>query len=246
LKGPQGTLYGRNATGGAINIITTRPSFESIGGYVDIEGGNYSEINTDGAINLPINDSLALRGAFQVVKHSGYLSDNTDDERQRSGRIEALWQPHEAVSLLLQADYSHFGGNGAGFAVRAPGIAAGVTPWLGTTDARANTALLALAAGLCTSDDQLPPTVLGAIPPKGLGSPPQCAPGVTSLVSPLTQASFQDNSIWGAHAEMNVDLNFATLTLIPAYRSTVLKYFTFPSFGNASAGRRSYLGGSRM
>jgi iron complex outermembrane receptor protein len=234
LKGPQGTLYGRNATGGAINIITTRPSLENVGGYVDIEGGNYGEINTDGAINLPVNDSLALRAAFQVVKHNGYLSDKTDDERQASGRIEALWQPRDTVSLLLQADYSHFGGNGAGFAVRAPAIAAGTTPWLGTTDARANMALLALAAGLCTPNDQLPPTLLGAAPPKGLGPPPQCAPGVTSLASPLTQASFQDNSIWGAHAELNVDFDFAKLTLIPAYRSTHLNYFTFPTFGNSS------------
>jgi iron complex outermembrane recepter protein len=234
LKGPQGTLYGRNATGGAINIITTRPSFENTGGYVDIEGGNYGEINTDGAINLPINDRLALRAAFQLVKHNGYLSDNADDERQGSGRIEALWQPNEAVSWLLQADYSHFGGNGAGFAVRAPGIAAAVTPWLGTTDMRANTALLALAAGLCTPDDFLPPAVLVAVPPKGLGFPPKCAPGVTSLASPLTQASFQDNNIWGAHAEMNIDLGFANLTLIPAYRSTVLNYLTFPTFGDSA------------
>jgi iron complex outermembrane receptor protein len=63
LKGPQGALYGRNATGGAINIITAHPNFDRTEGYADLELGNYGEINADGAISLPIRPNLALRAA---------------------------------------------------------------------------------------------------------------------------------------------------------------------------------------
>ena len=235
LKGPQGTLYGRNATGGAINIITAKPTFTKVNGYADVELGNYGEINTDAAINLPINQHLAMRAAMQVVSHRAYLSDGTDDQRQQSGRVEALWKPRDSLSLLLETDYSHFGGNGAGFAVRAPGLAPGLTSWLGTTDPRANAALLGLAGVLCTPDNQLPPGVTTAPPPHGLGPTASCGAGASLLVSPLAQVSAQDNRIWGVHAELNADLHFATLTVIPAYRSTTLNYFTFPSFGDSAA-----------
>ena len=65
LKGPQGTLYGRNASGGAINIITTRPSLEGFGGYGDVEFGNYSEVLAEGAVNLPLSSEIALRISAQ-------------------------------------------------------------------------------------------------------------------------------------------------------------------------------------
>ena len=55
LKGPQGTLYGRNASGGAINIITNRPSFDAVSGYGDVEVGNYSMREFQGALNLPVS-----------------------------------------------------------------------------------------------------------------------------------------------------------------------------------------------
>ena len=61
LRGPQGTLYGRNATGGAINIITNKPNFEGIRGYLDAEAGNYDLIRVRGALNLPLGDAVALR-----------------------------------------------------------------------------------------------------------------------------------------------------------------------------------------
>jgi iron complex outermembrane receptor protein len=237
LKGPQGTLYGRNANGGAINIITNRPTFDNFGATADVEAGNYAAIKAEGAVNVPLSDQWAMRGAFQIVSHRGYLSDGTDDARQQGGRIETLWEPGRNVSLLLQGDYTHFGGNGPGFASRTPGTPPGTTRWLGTTDPRANSAQFALpsAAGLC-----VPTFILNgmdtATPPRGLLPPPVCdtggaGPGVL-LVSGLSREAFEDNTIWGVHAELNWDLDWATLTVIPAYRSTDLNFLTYPVFAN--------------
>ncbi len=114
LKGPQGTLYGRNATGGAINLITNRPDFSGISGYVSGEYGNYDKKQVAGALNLPLTDALAVRGAFQIIDRDGYLSDGTDDDIQQGVRLQALWKPTDRVSLRLSADYAHQGGKGAG------------------------------------------------------------------------------------------------------------------------------------
>jgi iron complex outermembrane receptor protein len=237
-------LYGRNATGGAINIITSRPRFDRDGGYLDVEVGNYREFNAEGAVNLPLSDQWAVRGAFQIVNHAGYLSDQTDDGRQQGGRVEALWELPSNNSLLFQVDVTHLGGRGAGSVGRMPGIAPGITPWLGTSDPRANAAQLALAVGFCEPNSRFPVdfgiplanlgALLNAKPPAGLGSPPACdtggqGPG-TLLASPLSAAAFQDNTIWGTHAELNWDLGFATLTAIPAFRSTRIDYLGAPIF----------------
>jgi iron complex outermembrane receptor protein len=71
LKGPQGTLYGRNASGGAINVISNRPMLGDTTGYLSVEGGNFSATKGEGAINLPVSDTVALRAAFQVVNRDG-------------------------------------------------------------------------------------------------------------------------------------------------------------------------------
>ena len=73
LKGPQGTLYGRNASGGAINIITARPKLGETSGFVEGEVGNYALWRGAAAINLPIGDTLALRASGQITHRDGYL-----------------------------------------------------------------------------------------------------------------------------------------------------------------------------
>ena len=73
LRGPQGTLFGRNATGGAINFITRRPDFDSINGFLDLEGGDYENQRVKGAINFPITDNLAVRIAGMSLERDGYI-----------------------------------------------------------------------------------------------------------------------------------------------------------------------------
>jgi iron complex outermembrane recepter protein len=114
VKGPQGTLYGRNATAGALNVIPVAPSLDSTGGYVEAEGGNYKEHRFDGALNVPLNDWIAFRGSFQTVQHDGYLSDGSDDADSQAFRFQMLMKPNDDFSLKFSLDYTHNGGHGQG------------------------------------------------------------------------------------------------------------------------------------
>jgi iron complex outermembrane receptor protein len=109
LKGPQGTLYGRGATAGTINIITRKPEMDIFSGHAEIEFGNYDLMRTEGAINLPVNDTFAIRTAFRSLKRDGYYeTSGYDNADSRSMRFSALWEPTERASLLLTADFEHY------------------------------------------------------------------------------------------------------------------------------------------
>jgi iron complex outermembrane receptor protein len=73
LRGPQGTLFGRNATGGAVNFVTKRPDFDSVNGFIDLEGGDYDNRRIKGAINFPITDNFAIRAAGMKLDRDGYI-----------------------------------------------------------------------------------------------------------------------------------------------------------------------------
>jgi iron complex outermembrane receptor protein len=113
LEGPQGTLYGRNATAGAINIIPKRPTFE-FGGQVGADIGNYGRFNFDAALNAPLSDTVAVRLSGQRAKHDGYFSDGSGDEDVQALRGQLLFNPTSSLSILLSGDYSHEGGKGTG------------------------------------------------------------------------------------------------------------------------------------
>lgn len=123
LKGPQGTLYGRNASGGAVNVITNRPELDRRSATIAFEGGNYAAISADGAVNLPLASNLAVRLAYQIAHRDGYSSTGLGDDEHQSVRLQALWEPRAGVSLLLSADYAHVGGLGASYVLfpRLPG-----------------------------------------------------------------------------------------------------------------------------
>ncbi|MGC3981497.1 MAG: TonB-dependent receptor [Steroidobacteraceae bacterium] len=103
LKGPQGTLYGRNATTGAINIVTARPT-NQYEGKVDITTGNYGTINTQGHVNLPFSDTVMTRFAFQTSHHDGYFTNGYDDANNFGARGSLLFKASDDVSVLLWAD----------------------------------------------------------------------------------------------------------------------------------------------
>lgn len=117
LKGPQGTLYGRNASGGALNIVTRKPELGELGGFISGELGNFGLQQAEGALNIPLSQGSALRGAFQIVDRGGYYKDGSGDDVHQSGRLHALVEPSATTSLLITADYSHVGGDGEGFAI---------------------------------------------------------------------------------------------------------------------------------
>jgi iron complex outermembrane recepter protein len=102
LRGPQGTLYGRNATGGTVNIITAKPDLSETKGYASVETGDYGEVSTSGAVSVPIIDNtLAVRASFKTLQHDGYIDDYYNDADTKSARLEMLWHPSDVVSLLV-------------------------------------------------------------------------------------------------------------------------------------------------
>lgn len=117
LKGPQGTLYGRNASGGAVNVITARPVLGEVSGYLTGEYGSFDLLSGEAALNLPLGSTVALRLAGQVVDRDGYMSDGGQDQKTQSVRARLLWEPSDQVSLLINADGSHIGGQGSGNAL---------------------------------------------------------------------------------------------------------------------------------
>jgi iron complex outermembrane recepter protein len=114
VEGPQGTLYGRNSSGGAINVITARPKLGSMSGFAELEAGNYNLKQGTAALNLPLGETVALRVSGQVVNRSGYLTNGYDDDKTQSSRVQLLWAPNDDFSLLLNSNYQHAGGKGSG------------------------------------------------------------------------------------------------------------------------------------
>lgn len=131
LRGPQGTLYGRNATGGVINIISKKPQLGEFGGYAALTLGNYKTINGEGAINLPISDSLAMRASFISRNHDGYRDNSSslfpsngkirgDDEKTSGARVQLLFEPNDRFSALISGTYITQGGVGPAYAGYTP------------------------------------------------------------------------------------------------------------------------------
>lgn len=117
LKGPQGTLYGRNATAGAINAIPNRPRFE-FEGNASIDVGSYNRLNLGAMLNVPISDRAAFRIAGQRVRRDGFMSDGTSDDVGEAVRASLLLEPTDNLSILLWGDFAHQGGKGPGATIR--------------------------------------------------------------------------------------------------------------------------------
>lgn len=81
LRGPQGTLFGRNATSGVVNVVTAKPDLSGIAAAADLEYGNYNSIKAKGMINLPIGDVLGVRIAGFYLNRDGYTRNLYDDSR---------------------------------------------------------------------------------------------------------------------------------------------------------------------
>lgn len=113
LRGPQGTLYGRNAEGGVLNIITNKPT-QDFGGNVSATLGTYNLRKFSGVINVPINDQFAVRVASASVKRDGYIKNGLNDDDGWGARVKALYTPTENTSVLGAFEYSHNGAKGPG------------------------------------------------------------------------------------------------------------------------------------
>jgi iron complex outermembrane recepter protein len=100
LPGPQGTLYGRNALGGTVNVQFKRPSQELETSGM-IEAGNYSLVHVTLAQNLPLGESLAIRAAVDYNYHKGYMESGAYSKDDIAGRLGLLYKPNEDFSLYI-------------------------------------------------------------------------------------------------------------------------------------------------
>ncbi len=107
LRGPQGTLYGRNTFGGNVSVVTQEPT-KDLGAGLDFDKGNYKETRVSGFINLPLTDNLQVRVSGVFQKHDGYVHSTTpgvtlDDDNEYAERFNLKWTPASNVDVTLHA-----------------------------------------------------------------------------------------------------------------------------------------------
>ena len=209
LKGPQGTLYGRNATVGALNLLPNRPT-QILGGNVGFEVGNYDARKLSAAFNLPINDQLATRLAVSLNQHEGYLTNGYNDQNNMAARLGVLWDPTDDFSLYVWGDYY-------------------------ADDSRGNQAIYRYV--IPGQEYQFPNNPWFGYEPAGCGNPAIC-PTWGNSGGPAFQPQFRGGSVDGADgfvdltqhilaAEATWDRGFGTLTIIPAYVTSDLNTHTY-------------------
>lgn len=110
LRGPQGTLYGRNATGGVVNIITAKPSVDAFAGEWSVEYGNYDHKRLAGHVNVPFGSVAAMRIAAFGLLRDGYtentIGGNVDGRQMWSGRTTFALNPEGAFRASLMWEHS--------------------------------------------------------------------------------------------------------------------------------------------
>ncbi|WPL58186.1 TonB-dependent receptor [Qipengyuania profunda] len=215
LRGPQGTLGGRNSSAGLINIYTAPPEFE-FSGYGAFTYGNYDAIKVEGGINAPLGDTVAARIDGVYFERDGFYNDVVNDVRINDRdrylvRGQLLFEPTSDLSIRLVGDYSKKDEACCAATFVQPEFAplARVSPGLDSF-ARPNG-----GPALTSTDNPIVPILLG------LGQDPRA----------LTQSTFNrdiyvtpgrtyqgETEDWGISGEVNWDFGDVTLTSITGYR----------------------------
>ncbi|WOK36330.1 TonB-dependent receptor [Sphingomonas sp. C3-2] len=112
LRGPQGTLYGRNATGGAINFITKKPELGEFGFKGQVTLGNYDNRRFKAAINVPLGNTLAARLSYANIQQNGFVKNpgtgvkRWGDKDRQAARADVFWEPSNSFNLRYSYDRS--------------------------------------------------------------------------------------------------------------------------------------------
>lgn len=117
LRGPQGTLYGRNANGGLINIVTNKPT-DRLEGEASVDVGNYDALRLNAVMNIPLGEAVRMRVAATTMYHKGYLDNGPasgDDEDTRSVRVSLAFQPGRDFHGLVTVQQTTRSGVGPGY-----------------------------------------------------------------------------------------------------------------------------------
>ena len=108
LRGPQGTLFGRNANAGVISIITAKPTHE-LSGSIDLLYGNFDHVRATATVNLPLGETFAIRASGLYEDRDGFSTNlfngkGAEDLTNKGGRISALWTPTSNLEIQFVAD----------------------------------------------------------------------------------------------------------------------------------------------
>jgi iron complex outermembrane recepter protein len=190
LRGPQGTLYGRNTTAGLVNLITNKPKLGEFSGSVDLGYGNYSSLQGTGVINLPVGEKVAIRAAVNYDRRDSYLipgplfTAKADPfKKNLSARLSALFEIGNG-ELLIRGDYTDLGG----ITFNAPGI----TPYF---SGFAGVGVNPLYLGASLTSEQL-----------------------RTINTPNALPLARDNSTWGIMADFSQDFGGISLNYLGSYR----------------------------
>lgn len=214
LKGPQGTLYGRNATGGAINVLPAQPRPGEFSAHGSLSYGNYDALVAEAAVNVPVGDDGAVRISGLRSKRDAYNRDGTSDEDISAVRVQLKARLTPNLTVRLAVDHAILGGVGTSVGYDGNYVFNPV----------ANRYVFA-PASVPASD--------------GLLTPEAQAYRVTVTAGPagrkldaLAIAPFQNNRFYGATGVIEWKTAIGTLSVIPAWRYNKLNYLaTGGAFG---------------
>ena len=118
LRGPQGTLFGQNSTGGTVNVINKMPTFDGFYGKADITLGDYGLKKVRGSFNTPISNNISTRNSFVVTDREGFTDNivngqDLDDASHISFRSDWLFELGDTSNLRLFYQYFDADNNGA-------------------------------------------------------------------------------------------------------------------------------------
>ncbi len=139
LRGPQGTLYGRNAVAGAINLIAAKPKFTDFSGFLTAGYGNYNAKHVEAAVNLPVNDTLAFRISGFHNDHDGYRHNGPagrgDDGDISAVRGSVLFKPTDRFTAYAAVEYNNVNQTGvAQYGVLVNSSTPGLEPYTNPSD----------------------------------------------------------------------------------------------------------------